>query len=201
MKSVSILLSLVLSTGIYASSITRVFDGANAKCSNKHDVFSSQLNGLYSLSNPKVALVDNQVEVELDIKFFECKEVGSDFKLVKVDYKSESEVEFMGNKMTRIELEKEVRAINDSYEVVSKVDLISAVENEGSSKIKLVLSKEEMNVNEFSTASEKGDLFINLDMTTVREIHSENYSSGKERITFGQFRLFIDTKNQKAIID
>lgn len=200
MKNVAIAFAMLFGTQIYATTLSKVYDGAVARCSNGSDVFTSKLNGVFSFSNPKVFIEDDQVSIELKLNFFECQKSESGFKFVKVNYSAESEIEFMDNTIRKVEFKKEIRAVNDKLELVGIVDLGFNLENEESQIVKLVLSKNTMSKNEFSASSSKGDMYIDLDMTTLRELSSATYNGGKELLTSGKYRLFIDSQNNKAFI-
>lgn len=201
MKLIYMLSALALSLQINAGTMNRVFDGMNAKCQDGYDAFNSKLNGVFSLSNPVVSISSEEVNVKLDIKFFECRKVLNEFKLVRVDYQSKSEITFMNKVISKIELSKELRAFSSDSVILASADLITEIELDKSSSIILTIPTVAMDTNVFSSAQSKGDLFVNLDLSTIREISSNESVVEREQITSGQYRLFINTKTQKALLE
>ena len=104
----------------------------------------------------------------------------------------------MDKVINKIERSKEIRAFNEDSTIVASADLIHIFDQNQGSSISLTMPILDMSPNKFTGAQSKGDIYVNFDLVTVRDLSTAQLGTSRDQIVSGQYRLFINTKTNKA---
>ena len=202
-----LLLSLLLS----ASTVTEagvkglIYSGHHAYCESIADVYKSLRQNVYTLSNPKLVVNEDDVTLKIDIQFLKCIKQDDQFKFIQNDnhmsatyYYPTFDENDSYTKITRKDEYKEIVAYDENINIVSSTKNIDSFK--GKQTISLTIKKEDLNVNRFSKVQEKGSHYTTVFLRTLTG-HSFNdgeydtYLSGG-----GQWNVFIDLETGKATL-
>jgi len=194
------LLLLVLSFNSQAE-LTRIFDGFNASCQSKYDVFNSKRTKVIRVHSPAISIENENLKVNLNVNFYNCVNKDGKFKFTNrtniVD--GSYTVPTLEGKQTVFIHEKNHSLIaSDDFTKIMDTAQIVRFKDRFSSELNIPL--DQLVVNEFENAQDKGSHYIDIRMKSLRAYYLKGESEDKEYdyIHSGAYRLFIDLENQKA---
>jgi hypothetical protein len=199
MKNLFLLSLIVFSINSHA---TLLIDGSTAFCESKIDVIKSLRSNVYRLNNPSIEVTPTLVTVTLGVQFLHCVESNNEFNFVTVKQHMKASYDypvFSGDEpyeyitIHRVDKMKEVVALNADYSIVGQKNVRKEI---GTQSISIKININDLDINTFTGTQEKGDYFTTVSLRTITQHYSMNHDFGSKLIAHGQYRIFIDLKNE-----
>ncbi|MBT4793008.1 MAG: hypothetical protein HON90_15635 [Halobacteriovoraceae bacterium] len=195
MKFVLISIFLTFSITGSAQEIIRLFDAKDANCQKDYDIIRSKKANVYTLSNPEIKIVEDDIKLKANIDFYECVKVGDQYFFQKLEQHTSASYSIpdinSGELITvyRHDKEKKVIAYTDNYVIADH----SQIHHDGQqSYVVLYLHKSDLAINNFPNAQTKGDFYIDLMLQTITNTYTDDINLGYTLIGHGSFRIFFD---------
>ena len=197
MKILSIFLLASFSLMANATELVPMHGTAVFSCEKKFDVINSKAKNIFSLENPIVTETENDIIIDVEIKFFHCDIENGEYVFSSIENHMTANYSYpdftTGQTITatRYDKMKNLVAHGSRYSYESKSE-IKTINSRHFAKI--VVSKSDIEVNNFPMAQEKGNFFTTLVLRTQSKVVTPTIDLGYSVKSTGSHRLFLDLK-------
>lgn len=201
MKTTLAAIALTLSSQAFASQLStiKVFDGTSAYCRSEKDVLTrGNAIGLYRVKATKVALKENKVDVQLQLRFLKCEKSDKGYGFTEVAPLGNSQ-SFLGFDGASTQVTTENVHVKGYKDGVYRVLFNEKVtQNAGQQNLSVSIPVEEILEN----ATENRNKFdASFDVFIIKKLKFER-SNGEmsfhDRVPYGSFRVRMNLDLEKG---
>lgn len=178
----------ILCTSAFANQIIKLYDGGGASCNSDYDVLESQVNNVYSLKIIKQNEKKNSIELKMKIQFYSCVKVKNEYKFVINTNHGQAHYRYMQNDVRKKDISKKLILTNDAIQLLGEVNIEL---NNPSQIISIELDKNDLSINNFPEAQQRGNYYFDISMTAISEVVVNDREPFRDHTIYGGFRVFI----------
>lgn len=164
------------------------------QCLTKLNAIESERENVHSIQllNTDNSQIDS-VELTIKITFLKCSQINGQYQFqIKEDHmqgkyenlNSDGNISFV----YRSDLKKDITFFNENYQDLKKIDLSQGA---GVQIIKLKLNREDLNINRFPNAQERGTHYIEGAVKSQSKYFNEDFEIGPSYRLSGHWRIFL----------